>query len=216
MICMENPLFKTSANKWHKSLSIFPPFLSLFSADYLANRRSLFRSGGCSTHARPQRSALTAGWLCRFFIRRCCCYCRFRRRRSPHHAVSCCPDTNLQELDLKFCKRKQRNYTGKVSSLVWRRLLPQSHRLSCGERTVAGGKSPLFVTVFASVMSGLISSFRTAGLTSAPAQPRDPQRGKFVVRWSFIAQMTNLTASFTPDCLFTHSDSDRENVAIWR
>lgn len=170
----------------------------MFSADYLANRRSLFRSGGCSTHARPLRSALTAVWLCRFFIRRCCCYCRFRRRRSPHHAVSCCPDTNLQELDLTFYKRKQRNYTGKLSSLVWRRLPPQSHRLSCGERTVAGGKSPLFVTLFASVMSGLISSFRTAGLTSAPAQLRDPQRGKICGSVKFYCPNDQFDRKFFP------------------
>lgn len=72
-----------------------------------------------------RRSALTAGWLRRFFTRRCCyCHFRCRRRRSPQHAASCRPDTNCQELDLRFYKRKHENYAGKVCLLVWRRVPP--------------------------------------------------------------------------------------------
>lgn len=54
LICLENPQFKTSVNRWQER-KYFPRFLSLLCVDHLANRRSLFRSGGCCAHARPQR-----------------------------------------------------------------------------------------------------------------------------------------------------------------
>lgn len=184
--------------------------------DDLAIRRSLFRSGGCSAHARPKRSALTAGWLCRFFIRRCCCYCRFRRHRSPHHAASCCPDTNLQELDLKFYTKKQRNYTGKVSSLE----APNTPKaiVSPAVNGLSLEVGVRFLWQFSWrwwAGSRCRVVFRTAGLTSAvpPAQPWVPRRGKSGVQWSFIVQMTNMTVSSTPGCLLTRTLTVR-NVAI--